>query len=233
MARNYEATRFRSARFDGQLVLAGARGERRLRSLKGLFKLVDGGAMARLMRFSAPADLNGAATLTIERPQGTDDLWLYLPAMRRVRRLVSANKRDAWVGSEFSLGDITGHKVADWRYTITGETAVGGAAATVVNCLPATRGVASDTGYSRRVCWISRANGLMLQMDCYDLTGALSKRQTIGDVQTFANAPGKAQPMRAVMQNLQTNAVTTFTLSNFVANGPIGDGDVAPSALAG
>ena len=232
MTRAYDASRFRSARFTAELTLAGARGERRTRTLTGVSKLIEHGVgMARLMRFSAPADIAGAATLTIERGQGVDDLWLYLPALRRVRRLVSSNKRDAWVGSEFSLGDIAGYRVGDWRHQLGGEAIVDGMATQMVTSLPATPAVAADWGYSRRVSWVRRDDGLTLRMDAYDLAGTLFKRLTATSVQTYPAAPGKAQPLRLVMQNLQNGAVSTLALANFVVNAAVPDAAVAPTAL--
>ena len=232
MTRAYEASRFRSARFTAELTLAGARGEHRTRTLTGVSKLIEQGVgMARLMRFSAPADIAGAATLTIERGEGADDLWLYLPALHRVRRLVSSNKRDAWVGSEFSLGDIAGYRVADWRHQLGGEAAVDGMATQIVTSTPATPTIAADWGYSRRVSWVRREDGLTLRMDAYDLAGTLFKRLTAAAVQSFPAAPGKAQPLRLVMQNLQNGAVSTLNLANFVVNGAVADAAVAPTAL--
>ena len=65
-------------------------------------------------------------SLLVEQSVKDDDIWLYLPSMKKVRRLVSSNKRDSFVGTDFSYGDVIGHKVQDWEHSIVGEEAVDG-----------------------------------------------------------------------------------------------------------
>ena len=63
----------------------------------------------RVARFMSPPDIRGTVVLMNENLGGDDDMWIYLPAARRVRRLVAANRKDSFVGSDFTYGDIIGH----------------------------------------------------------------------------------------------------------------------------
>ena len=103
MNASYQATRFSNARFTASLTLQSKSGRTQSRALSGVGKLLGQGAQARLITFSSPSDMSGVGTLTVERGAGSDDLWVYLPAMRRVRRLVASNRADPWVGSDFFL----------------------------------------------------------------------------------------------------------------------------------
>ena len=230
MTGSYQAGRFPQARFKAQLVLSTRGGADRVRQLRGAGKLLENGAAsARLMRIEGPADMRGVATLTVERQAATDDLWVYLPSLRRVRRLVSSNRRDPWMGSEFSFGDIVGHEVADWRHTILRRERMAGAACTLVESLPIRPGLSSETGYSRRLSWIRDTDLVPARAQFFDLAGGLLKTMTAADVRTLA--PGKAQAMQIAMRNERSGAVSRMEFSEFRLDVTVADAEVAPGAL--
>ena len=233
MAASHEATRFVSARFAATLVIQSRTGSVQKRELAGMTKLVDGGvSSARLLRFSSPSDMRGVATLTIERREKGDDLWLYLPAFRRVRRLVSANRADPWVGSDFSLGDVTGHKPGDWRHSLAGAETVGSADCWRIDSVPEARGTATDTGYSRRTSWIRKADSALVRCNFFDLSGALLKSHIAEDLRLLDAARRKVQSMRVTMRNMRSGSVTTMAFTSFRANSAVGDAELAPNALS-
>lgn len=233
MAASHEATRFASARFAATLLIQSRGGAVQKRELTGLTKLVDGvSSSARLIRFSNPSDMRGVATLTVERREKSDDLWLYLPAFRRVRRLVSANRADPWVGSDFSLGDVTGHKPGDWRHSLSGAEAMGASDCWRIESLPASRATATDTGYSRRISWIRKSDAALVRCNFYDLAGTLLKSHTADDLRLLDPTRRKIQPMRVTMRNMRSGSVTIMAFSSFRANATVSDKELAPGALA-
>ena len=234
MAASHEATRFISARFAATLTIQSRGGTVQKRELAGMTKLVDGGtSTARLLRFSSPGDMRGVATLTVERREKGDDLWLYLPAFRRVRRLVSANRADPWVGSDFSLGDVTGHKPGDWRHSLVGAETLGSADCWRIDSVPGTRGTATDTGYSRRTSWIRKTDSALVRCNFFDLSGTLLKSHVAEDLRLLDGARRKVQSMRVTMRNMRSGGVTTMAFSSFRANVAVGDAELAPNALSG
>lgn len=87
----------------------------------------------------------------IEQSDADDDMWIYLPALKKTRRLVSDNKRDSFVGSDLTFGDLIGHKPADWTSTLLREETLDGKAVYVIESLPKDEAVKSQTGYSKRL----------------------------------------------------------------------------------
>lgn len=232
MTTSYEATRFAAARFAATLTHQPRPEVRQARALAGATKLIEGGkGTARLLRFSTPADMRGVATLTIERPGSGDDLWIFLPALRRVRRLVSSNRADPWVGSEFSLGDIIGHKVSDWRHRLVAREALGAVRAIRVESLPISPRVASDTGYGKRTTWLREADAATLRVDFHDQTGAPIKSLLADDISILDAGKGKLQPMRLTMRNLRSGGVSMLAFSQFRINAAVSDAELAPGAL--
>src|SRR5882762_7011693 len=78
----------------------------------------------RMTRFLEPADVKGTVSLLIEHAEKDDDIWIYLPSVKKVRRLVSSNKKDSFVGTDFSYGDVIGHKVKEWDHNFVTLKAV-------------------------------------------------------------------------------------------------------------
>nr|WP_310525007.1 outer membrane lipoprotein-sorting protein [Polymorphobacter sp.] len=232
MTAAHEANRFASARFAATLTHQPRPDVRQSRALAGATKLIESGrGTARLLRFNTPADMRGVATLTIERAGSSDDLWIFLPALRRVRRLVSSNRADPWVGSEFSLGDIIGHKVGDWRHRVISREAMGTTSVIRVESLPASARVASDTGYGKRVTWLREADAATMRVDFHDQTGAPVKSLMSNDISVLDVGRGKLQPMRLTMRNLRSGSISTLAFSQFRINADVTDNELAPGAL--
>jgi outer membrane lipoprotein-sorting protein len=176
-----------------------------------------------MVRFLSPADVKGTATLTMEHTGKEDDLWIYLPALEKVRRLVASNKKDAFVGTDFSYGDIIGHKVDDWTHELTGEEVVDGHPCYVVTSVPRSDSVRSDTGYGKRVQWIRKDNFVGIKGEFFDETGKPLKTYTAHDVQLVDKADGKWQAMHAEMANLKTGHRTVIRVADFKTNQGVKD----------
>lgn len=232
MTTSYESTRFAAARFAATLINQPRPDVRQVRALAGATKLIERGrGTARLLRFNTPADMRGVATLTIERAGSGDDLWIFLPALRRVRRLVSSNRADPWVGSEFSLGDIIGHKVSDWRHRIIAREMLGGIRTIRIESLPASPRVASDTGYGKRTTWLREEDSAALRVDFHDQSGVAIKSLLADDINIMDAGKGKLQPMRLTMRNLRSGGVSLLAFTQFRINAAVADSELAPEAL--
>ena len=119
------------------LGLTNKAGKQRVRKTIGTSKLQGNGIdNMRMTRFLEPADVKGTVSLLIEHSEKDDDIWIYLPSVKKVRRLVSSNKRDSFVGTDFSYGDIIGHKVNEWTHTLVKEEAVDGKPCYVIESVP-------------------------------------------------------------------------------------------------
>jgi hypothetical protein len=231
MQASYDVSRFTSARFKARLSIAGQSGAPRLREISGVSKLLEQGvASARSMRVGAPPDMRGVGTLTIDRKGGPDDLWVYLPSLKKVRRLVATNRRDPWIGSDFSYGDIVGHEVADWSHRIERREPVGGVDCLVVESLPIRKGLAQETGYSKRVSWLRESDFLAMRVAFFDLSGAALKTMQASDIRLIDKAAGKSQAMTITMQ--AARSLSTLTFSEFRIDADVSDDEIAPGALS-
>lgn len=219
MRREYFVSRVKDSRSEATMTLINAAGQQRVRRLVSLTKLQeDGASQMRVARFLYPPDVKGTATLMIEHSDRDDDMWVYLPAMGKVRRLVSNNKSDSYVGTDFSYGDIIGHKVENYMHRLIGSETIEGIECFMVESVPSSDKVREESGYSKRVSWVRKDNFVSMKTEGYDLQGKLLKRLVATDIQLVDPALGRWQPMRMEMINLQTGHRTVLSYENFKAN---------------
>lgn len=109
-----------------------------------------------LVRFLAPRDVENTGLLTWEGKDGNDDQWLYLPTVKKPKRIAASGKKNRFLGTDFSYEDLRAENVAVNTYALVGSEAVDGVDCFVIDATPATERQASDSGYGRRQIWSAR-----------------------------------------------------------------------------
>jgi hypothetical protein len=209
MRRNFGVGKVSDSRAELTMTLISESGVRRERSTQTLTKLLPNGVdQKRLVRFLTPADVKGTATLLVEHSDGDDDIWIYLPALRKVRRLVASNKKDSFVGTDFSYGDVIGHKVESWTHTLAGTEQVDGLETYVVESVPRSDEVRENSGYGKRRSWIRRDNFVAVKGVFWDHAGALLKELSTADVREIDREHHKWQAFTLTMRNRQSGHST-------------------------
>src|SRR6478752_1936041 len=110
-------------------------------------KLYDGGKTEkRIYRFSSPADVQGTGVLVFDYETKADDVWIYMPALRKTRRIVSTQRSQSFMGSEFSYGDLNIPALDEFDYTIVKQEPIGGDACWVIDAIPKSKDIAEAEG---------------------------------------------------------------------------------------
>jgi outer membrane lipoprotein-sorting protein len=219
MKNNFLTSKVGDSTTDATFHLVNGAGQDRVRETRGMTMLVPGTTdNMRVVEFLSPLDVRGTKTLLIEHTGRDDDIWIYLPAMRKVRRLVSNNKKDSFLGTDFSYGDVIGHKVEDWSHRLTGEETVDGRPCYVVESTPKRPDVGEYSGYSKRVSWIEKESSVSIRGEAYDSSGRLLKKLSVQDVQKVDAKANRWQPMKMISENVQTGHRTIIEFKNFKAN---------------
>jgi len=232
MQKSYEVSRFDASRSEATFRLIDKEGSERTRQTEGATLMQEGGRdNRRYTRFTGPADIRNTATLLVEHAGGDDDIWIYLPTLKKTRRLSSSNKKDAFVGTDFSYGDVIGHRVEAWVHQVTGRDEASPHRPWVVESRPANPAVEAQSGYSRRISWIDPATYLAERGEFYDRQGQLLKVMTQDKPQLGDEKRGRWQPMRMEMRNVQTGHRTVIEFSRFEANREVSARLFQPQAL--
>lgn len=219
MTKNFIVSKVLDSTSDATFTLINKSGQERVRKVLGATKLVENGIdNMRMTRFMSPPDIKGTVSLLIEHSDREDDIWIYLPALKKVRRLVSSNKKDSFIGTDFSYADVIGYKVEEWNYKLVSEEVINEQPCFVVESTPKTESVKSNTGYSKRVSWIRKDNKLTVKSEFWDEAGEMLKMATFSDIQLVDPKRDKWQAMRLETSNVQTGHRTVILFENFKVN---------------
>ena len=216
----------------GRFVLTNKAGQSRVRQTVSVSEArPDGVNNRRVVRFTGPADIAGTSVLTVENEGGDDDIWVYLPALKKVRRLPASSRKDAFVGTDFSYGDVLGHPVAEWNHRLIRSETVGGTATRVIESTPRDGGITAATGYGRRISWLRAADNVLIKAEYFDAGGTLAKIYLAEDVRLVDPANRRLQAMRQVMRNLTTGHSTTIEYSSFRTDQAVAASQFQPRSL--
>jgi len=224
MERNYAVTRAAGSFSKATFRLINSSGQERVRKTFGVTKLQGNGLdNMRVTRFLSPPDIRGTVTLLIEHSGTDDDLWIYLPGLNKVRRLISSNKKDSFVGTDFSYGDIIGYRVGEWNHRFVGEEAVDGQSCFVVESTPVDASVRENSGYSKRRTWVNKDNFVSVKGQYWDESGQLLKTTTVRNIRLVDSRNNKWQGMILETVNLQTDHKTIIQFDEFQVSQNIKD----------
>ena len=195
-----------------QMGIASGDGQMREREIAMATKLYDNGKTEkRIYKFLSPAEIKGTGVLVFDYETEADDMWVYLPALRKTRRIISSQRSQSFMGSEFSYGDLNVPPLDDYTYKLVQEEAYGGEPCWVIDVLPKTAEIASSEGYSRKTYWISRQKYALRRGLFYDAKGELLKELKADDLQLLDPKQQRYRPMRMEMINKQNGRRSVFT----------------------
>lgn len=185
--------------------LVGARGDRRSRELETFFKAGEGDDDRLLVRFLAPGDVKGMGLLTLEKDDGEEEQYLYIPELKKSKRIAGATRSQSFAGTELSYGDMRTEDLKRHEYRLEGEAEEGGRACYVVTGTPANEDVAEETGYGKRTLHVDKERWIVVRVDFYDRSGKLLKVQTSSGHKQIS---GYWRANEMVVENRQTGAKT-------------------------
>jgi hypothetical protein len=144
---------------DMEMILIDKRGKKRVRRL-GIFSKDKGEDTLKLMFFLEPADVKDTAFLTwdYDDPDKDDDQWLYLPALRKTKRIASSDKDGSFMGSDLNYSDMTDRNLEDYDFTLKKEMKVKGVDTWLIESIPRTKKVIEETGYKKSLIIVRRDN---------------------------------------------------------------------------
>ena len=209
------------------MLLKNAEGRERTRRLtwKTLESQAENEGDRSLTVFHEPRDIEGTAFLSYTYIERDDDQWLYLPALKRVKRIASSNKSSAFVGSEFAYEDLLSDEVEKFDYLWIRDEACGDGQCYVVERRPRY----ANSGYSRQRVWIDQAEFRPVRIEYHDKKDRLQKTLVFDDYRLYLGRFWRAHVMR--MDNHQTNKTTTLSFADFAFQTGLTERDFDPSVL--
>lgn len=168
-----------------------------------------------LIRFLSPADVKGVGLLSVEEGD-REDQWLYLPALKRVRRISSSEKSDSFMGSDFSYEDIEQNELDDYDYTFLREDNIEGFKCYVIQSQPVDVQLQKETAYRKTEIWIRQDNFVSIRVNFYDKKGGLIKVMKSSDIRPVTDDKWRAYVIQ--MENVKTGHHTELLYEKIQLN---------------
>lgn len=202
---------FKSSRAKLKMVLRNAAGKEATRLMEQVTLEIPKEDVGdkNLIHFRSPPDIRGTALLSHAQIIDSDAQWLFLPSLKRVKRLSSANKSGPFVGSEFAFEDITGQELNKFSYRYLEQRACGGLTCDVLERTPRYE----NSGYARQIAWIDSVHYQVRRVDFFDRKNAPLKTLEYSDYRVYDG--GIWRPHLMTMVNHQTGKRTTLIYEDY------------------
>jgi hypothetical protein len=217
---------------EGEMVLKNKAGNESVRKFRSTILEAGDAAVGdmSIITFSQPRDVRGTSLLTHSKIEPDDDSqWIFLPAVKRVKRISSSNRTGKFVSSEFSYEDLGSEEVAD-NHHIWLEDAPCAHDTSLTCAAVESRPKNKKSGYSRRISFIDLEEYRVHQIDFYNRRGDLEKTLKFADYQHYLDAYWRAHKM--TMINSQTGKSTTLSWGEYSFANGLDERDFTPQGLA-
>lgn len=190
-----------------EMVLIDAHGEKVTRVMRGKTKEVKGDGDKSISIFENPKDVKGTKMLTWSHKSKDDDQWLYLPSVRRVKKISSKNKSASFMGSEFSYEDLGSQEVEKYKFKWIKDDKFNGEDVHVIERIPTYK-----SGYSKQISYTSKKYSNPLKVEYYDRKKQLLKVALFEGYKSHkVNGKTIYRPSVIKMDNVQTRKKSIFS----------------------
>jgi len=208
-----------------KMILRNAQGQEAIRDMKvNTLEVKDDGDKA-LTVFESPRDVSGTAFLSFSHATTPDEQWIYLPALKRVKRIASDNKSGPFMGSEFAFEDMTSFEVEKFTYDFIKEESYEGDDAYVIEQYPEDE----YSGYSKQRVWIDKEHYRVRKVEFYDRKGDVLKTLEFENYKLYKDEFWR--PLTSYMHNMQTQKSTELVTEELTFDAGLQDTDFDKNSL--
>ena len=208
-----------------EMLLRNRQGDESVRKIRIKSLEVNGDGDKNLTIFDTPADVKGTSFLSYSHSITPDDQWLYVPALKRVKRINSANKSGPFMGSQFAYEDLASFEVDKYKYKYIKDDTSNNIEAFVVENYPQYE----HSGYTRQLVWVDKALYIPLKVEYYDRKDELLKTLVLSEYKQYLSKYWRAH--KQSMENHQNGKTTVLTFSNYEFKKGLSNADFTRNSL--
>ncbi len=200
---------------DLEMVLIDRRGNERVRQIK-TFSKDRGDDVLQIMFFQFPPDVAGTAVLThdLAGAEREDNQWLYLPALKKSKRIAASGKSGSFMGSDFNYSDLTTMELDNYDFRLDSESEVRGDPVWVVEAVPRSRKVIEETGYEKTVLLIRKDNHVTVRAVSWVKGGEDLRYLDVTRLETIDGIWVPTEMSMTTKRNGDTRHATILRMSN-------------------
>ena len=202
--------------FTMRMTLTNSSGKQRVREVTAYSK--DYGSEEKtVMVFLLPAEVKGVGYLSFSYDDASksDDRWLYMPALKKAKRISGSSSQDYFMGTEFTYDDMGDRKVDDYKHSLLGEEKIDSKDCWKIESVPVKKSM-----YSKYISWIDKESLLNLKAEFYDEQGSILKVLTVSGIE---KKEGFWTANKMEMNNLQKKRSTIIEILKHEFNKEIPD----------
>lgn len=185
----------------------------------------DAKTVRSFVEFKAPADVAGTRFLSVQERGRQADQYIYLPAFKKVKRVIGAQRSTSFMGTDFSYADLDGRDAGSAEWKRLDDAVLGGQACYVIEGLPK----GSEGEYGRTVMWVHKKHMIPMKIEFYDKDRlALKKRLTVHKLEKKHD---RWVASDSVMETAGKGTETRLKLTSVDFDTPIADDDLSQRAL--
>ena len=185
-------------------------GSTRSRTISMITKSYADGLEKRIIKFIEPADVRGTSMLVVDNKNSADEMWIYLPALKKTRRIVTSEKGKSFMSSEFSNADMTSPAISDFTHKHLEKSGTNNQ--WIIESTPVNENKADEYGYSKKISYISIDKSQVQKMEFYNFDNELFKVIEIKSIYPLPDGKYLVKDMLA--NNLTTNRRSEILFSN-------------------
>ncbi len=216
---------FHDSKASMKMILRNRQGDESVRVIRVRTLEQENDGDKSLTTFDKPADVKGTNFLSFTHKSGPDDQWLYLPALKRVKRISSRNKSGPFMGSEFAYEDLSSQEIEKYTYKYLRDEEYEGMDTFVIERVPEDK----YSGYTRQEVWIDKAEYRTVKIVYYDRKNTQLKTLTYAGYQQYLDKYWRADEMH--MENQQTGKSTQLVWENYEFQSGLKENDFDRSSL--
>jgi len=186
-----------------EMILISAHGDRVTRRMKSETLETRGDGDKSILTFHWPADVKGTKLLTWSHKKSDDSQWMYLPSLRRVKRITTSSKASAFMGSEFAYEDLVSQETEKYKYKLLRSVKYKKRSVWVLEIIS----VEKNSSYSKQIAWVDKKYRLPLKIEYYDKKSALLKVAKFNNIRKYGRW---YRPGSVTMTNKQTLKKSIF-----------------------
>ena len=219
-----DAFSWEGARTRVRMVLIDASGSQQERSMDIMGRR-NQGLFQTLVRFASPQDIAGTAFLMLERGKDQSEQYIYLPGLKRTRRIAGREREGSFMGSDFTYADM---QRVDDRYATHKRLPDEKLGNDAVYVLESTLSAEAPVAYGKVTTWIRKTDFIALRTRFFDRKDQLVKTLYSRRVR---EVEGRPVVVEARMQNQQTNHITDLFIDSIEKKNDLSDANFTPAAL--
>jgi hypothetical protein len=214
MTRSRELTLTGSMSATLRLTITEKNGSVRNRTISMIARSFPDGSEKRIIRFLEPADVKGTGILIYDNRDSQDEMWIYLPALKKTRRIVSSEKGKGFMNSEFSNSDMTSPTLSDFNHKHTSGS--GENNQWIIESTPVSAEKEDEYGYSKKISFLNTETSQIKKMEFYNFNNQLFKTIEIKEVQLLGEGKYIIKDMKA--SNLSNGRSSEIQMDKITTN---------------